>query len=557
MDAAGLDEAERLRRQKAAEDVPPLPPLLAQILAETRAKQAAKAAGKDAAAAGGEGGAKEAGDDEAKPAKGPLFLEAPPPPGGLIVQGTDVPAEHGVERDSEEDEDQAAPEQPPGPIDASRCRAHGPGFSGASACQPVKLTITARDSAGKRIREGGAHILVLVEPTAAPGAAEEPEPIQAEVVDHGDGTYTASYAVPTKGNYQLHIEVNGDPLGESPYPIFFSAAQPVPQAAAQPAGMAAAAAAAAAPGVQPLAGVPGMAMPVPTMTAGGIQIVTAEAIKAAQQQQAAAVAGAVQAAVPGAPGAAAAAMAAAYPNLATGVQISLLKSVFAFCGSIRGCTLAGANTGCAFLEFGSPQEATAALAMSGVSLMGQPLKVELASEAKKAADAAATTVANPYMALQAHQVQQFRLLQQQQTALAEQVLNMRAAARGRPVPASAAAAAPNYHSNDSQNRSRERKRRDRSRSRERGHRGHKERKHHKHSRRDREERRRSRSRDRGDGKRNGSKAAEEAGAGPQKMDVDVVAPAPPPQPPPPQQQQEQPKGKATDELEALLEELGE
>lgn len=77
------------------------------------------------------------------------------------------------------------------------------------------------------------------------------------------------------------------------------------------------------PGMQGMQG-----MPVPTMTAGGIQVVTADAIKLAQQQQAAAVAGAVQ----GADAAAgASAMAAAYPNLATGVRISLVRCLACSC----------------------------------------------------------------------------------------------------------------------------------------------------------------------------------------------------------------------------------
>lgn len=34
-----------------------------------------------------------------------------------------------------------------------------------------------------------------------------------------------------------------------------------------------------------------------------------------------------------------------------------LKSVFAFCGGIRSCSLTGGTTGCAFMEFTTPQEA--------------------------------------------------------------------------------------------------------------------------------------------------------------------------------------------------------
>lgn len=116
----------------------------------------------------------------------------------------------GEATDSESDPE---PEAPLGPLEPRRCRVHGPGFSGAAAGQPVKLTLTARDANGKRIREGGAHVLVMVEPQApppapAPGAAPLPddadaEPIQAEISDHGDGTYTALYTAPYKGLYQV------------------------------------------------------------------------------------------------------------------------------------------------------------------------------------------------------------------------------------------------------------------------------------------------------------------------------------------------------------------
>lgn len=295
--------------------VPDLPPLLAQILAETRAKQAR------ARERAEQGLPPEEEEEKAKGRAGkeggPLLLEGPK----FMVATHDQPIPKELS-DSEEDSDEGEADAPPGPPDAARCRAHGPGFSGAAAGAPVSLTITCRDATGKRVREGGAFILVMVEPTAAPSAAggEEPEPIQAEVKDHGNGTYTASYEVPTKGNYQvraarlgnlvrvgpvhrgagcsrqvspqglgavararcpglaapgssranrqlvscrregssrvvsrlrgcmqptaaalhppcpslqLHIEVNGEPLGGSPFPVFFSA--PVPQPAAAPA----------------------------------------------------------------------------------------------------------------------------------------------------------------------------------------------------------------------------------------------------------------------------------------------------------------------------------
>lgn len=186
------------RRAKAEADLPPLPPLLAQILAETRAKQQAAKEGREYVPERKPAGDGNASDDEAAQPSGPLLLEGPS--AGLVVQGTNVPERQPGDSDSDSD---AEPEAPLGPLDPARCRVHGPGFSGGAAGQPVKLTLTARDANGKRIREGGAMVLVMVEPPRAPGAEEEPDAIEAEVTDHGDGTYTAVYTVPTKGNYQV------------------------------------------------------------------------------------------------------------------------------------------------------------------------------------------------------------------------------------------------------------------------------------------------------------------------------------------------------------------
>lgn len=107
----------------------------------------------------------------------------------------------------------------PGPVDPERCTASGAAMSGGGAGVPLKLTVVTRDSAGLRIKDGGAYVLVCIEPHPAPPGVE---PIEATVVDNNDGTYTATYVVPTKGSYELSIEVNGEPIGGSPFPIFFS-----------------------------------------------------------------------------------------------------------------------------------------------------------------------------------------------------------------------------------------------------------------------------------------------------------------------------------------------
>jgi len=139
--------------------------------------------------------------------------------------------EIGASEDEDDDDAQIDAEGslPPGPIDPERCSASGPGFSGAAASSSVSLVLVAKDSAGRRIKEGGAYVLVYIEPKAHLGshatADDDTEPIEAEVTDNKDGTYCARYQVPTKGNYELSIEVNGQPIGGSPFPVFFSAAE--------------------------------------------------------------------------------------------------------------------------------------------------------------------------------------------------------------------------------------------------------------------------------------------------------------------------------------------
>lgn len=299
-----------------------------------------------------------------------------------------------------------------------------------------------------------------------------------------------------------------------------------------------------------------------------------------------------------------------------------------------------------------PPAAAAALAAAGQQFMGAPLRVELAANAKAAADAAfaASTVSaclyltarwlraclykavqhnitvwqrlwtpllplcrggalsavacfahvcpysaapclqqalNPYAALQAAQVQQFQLMQQQQTALAEQVAAMRASQRTgvsleamlvqqgiTETAAAAAAAAPPVAAGKgerrrSRSRSRgDRRRRSRSRDRERRRsrsRGDRRRRSRSRDRvrssrrsrsldrsdrrdcsRDRgDRRRRSRSRDRGHKHhhkhRHHHREKGSEGVKPQPMDVDAAAAA----------AAQQPK----DDLEALLEEF--
>lgn len=104
------------------------------------------------------------------------------------------------ESDTESDSEPDEASLPPGPIDPQRCAVTGPGFSGGAAGAAIKLVVTAKDSTGKRIREGGAEVAVFLEPG---DRSAHQERIDAEVTDHKDGTYTAVYTVPIKGSYKV------------------------------------------------------------------------------------------------------------------------------------------------------------------------------------------------------------------------------------------------------------------------------------------------------------------------------------------------------------------
>ncbi len=119
----------------------------------------------------------------------------------------------------------------------SSCRRCWPAQGGHSGA-PVKLFVHVKDSRGKRLKEGGEDVVVRV---STLGAGHLP----VDVADNEDGTYTATYTPPSKGNYQVTVEVNGIPIAGSPFPVFFSAPLDPAALAAEQAAEAAAASAAA------------------------------------------------------------------------------------------------------------------------------------------------------------------------------------------------------------------------------------------------------------------------------------------------------------------------
>lgn len=88
---------------------------------------------------------------------------------------------------------------PPGPLEAEKCTLSGPGFTGGAAGSPVSFVITAKDGRSKRIRDGGAYVRVQVQPMRGVNA----DPVDPSIKDHGDGSYTVTYSVSTRGNYEV------------------------------------------------------------------------------------------------------------------------------------------------------------------------------------------------------------------------------------------------------------------------------------------------------------------------------------------------------------------
>ncbi|ONM30863.1 RNA recognition motif (RRM)-containing protein [Zea mays] len=124
------------------------------------------------------------------------------------------------------DSDDDAPALP-GPVDPSKCSAAGPGIAGGSAGTPSTFTVVAKDRHSRRLTAGGARVHVRVSPAAGVGGDD----LEGTVKDNGDGSYTVTYVVPKRGNYMVHVELDGVSVMGSPFPVFFSGSTATPSAA--------------------------------------------------------------------------------------------------------------------------------------------------------------------------------------------------------------------------------------------------------------------------------------------------------------------------------------
>ncbi|KAJ7292345.1 hypothetical protein O6H91_05G023500 [Diphasiastrum complanatum] len=120
--------------------------------------------------------------------------------------------------DSEAEEAEKLANKPVGPVDASKCTAAGTGVGGGAAGAAASFVVITKDADCRRVSHGGASMRVKVAPGPGVGGVEQ----EAVVKDHGDGTYTATYAVAKRGDYMVSVECNGQPISGSPFPVFFS-----------------------------------------------------------------------------------------------------------------------------------------------------------------------------------------------------------------------------------------------------------------------------------------------------------------------------------------------
>ena len=117
----------------------------------------------------------------------------------LATQGAQGPNDR---YDSSSDEESDSREYPPGPVNAESSTVGGPGFAGGSAGAPVTFRVQSRDARGTQLKEGSCYVTATVTPgsTAQAGGAFA---IAVEIRDNNDGTYSGTYAVPSRGDYQV------------------------------------------------------------------------------------------------------------------------------------------------------------------------------------------------------------------------------------------------------------------------------------------------------------------------------------------------------------------
>ncbi|XP_035830551.1 splicing regulatory glutamine/lysine-rich protein 1 isoform X2 [Helianthus annuus] len=112
-------------------------------------------------------------------------------------------------------------------------------------------------------------------------------------------------------------------------------------------------------------------------------------------------------------------------NLSPLLTVDQLKQIFGFCGTVVECSITDSKH-FAYIEYSKPEEATAALALNNMDVLGRPLNVEMAkSLPQKPASNSALNSSLPMVMQQAVAMQQ---MQFQQALLMQQTMNAQQAA---------------------------------------------------------------------------------------------------------------------------------
>lgn len=293
------------------------------------------------------------------------------PSGALVLHGSVAAGKRQYDSDdSDSDDSDGEPPKEVGDVDPSRCKVSGPGFSGTAAGAPVHLYLYAHDAYGRRLQSGGDEVVVRVSPASS--SMQLPGPIEVTVLDNGNGTYTATYTPPIKGNYFIAVEVNYLPITGSPFPVFFS--NPL-----SPEEAAAAAAAAAATGGS---GAPGAAATPPPMSLDP----AVQAMAAAAKQ-----------AISGANEQASVAMRTVYlSNMSAGVSLEQYRQLLSIPGKIQDIKQAGEGSNTMLIiEYATVHEADEAVKMNGMAVGDRSLVVQNGVTYQAAQTSVAAMAATP------------------------------------------------------------------------------------------------------------------------------------------------------------------
>lgn len=94
--------------------------------------------------------------------------------------------------------------------DAGKSYAEGPGLHEAWDNEPAHFTIHAVDKNGNPRNDGGDPFEVKI---------DGPAPVNAEVVDNGNGTYSVTYHPDVPGPYTINVSLEGSHIKDSPFHV--------------------------------------------------------------------------------------------------------------------------------------------------------------------------------------------------------------------------------------------------------------------------------------------------------------------------------------------------